>query len=103
MDQEIIINIEVTNANELFLGIESNGKSIYQHIYRGAAGVYWDEKNHGFKSTPLKKRSHSEWFSHIVSLVKSCLGVELQLNSKATWSNIPENEILKITNEHSAI
>ncbi len=87
MDQETINEVEVTNAGELFLGIEGKGKSMYQYIYREAAGVYWDEEHHGFKSTPLKEWSHSKWFSHIVGLVKSCLGVELQLSSKATWTN----------------
>lgn len=103
MDQEIISKVIITDTGELFLGIEGKGKSMYQYIYREAAGVYWDEKGCGFKSTTLKEWSHSKWFSHIVGLVKSCLGVELKLSSKVTWSDIPENEISKITNEHSAI
>ena len=103
MDRETINKVVVTDANELFLGLESNGKSMYQYIYREASGVYWDENYHGFKSTPLKEWSHSKWFSHIVSLVKSSLGVELQLSKKATWCNIPEHERKVIVHEHVAI
>ena len=103
MDYEIINTVDVTKDGELFLGLEGNGKSMYQYIYREASGVYWDEKYHGFKSTPIKKWSHSTWFSHIVSLVKSGLGVELRLSRNATWNNIPEQDKIEISNEHTAI
>ena len=103
INRETIKIIELTNANELFLGLESEGKSSYQYIYREALGVYWDEDNHGFKSTELKDWSHSKWFTHIVFVVKSGLNLELQLSSKAKWVNIPEQERIIITNEHAAI
>jgi len=103
MDHEIINRVEVNDANELFLGLEGKGKSMYQYIYREGSGVYWDEKNHGFKSTELKEWSCSKWFSHIVSVVKSGLGVELQLGRNAIWGNVPEQEREAIANEHAAI
>lgn len=83
MDSEIINNVEVTDAGELFLGLEGNGKPMYQYIYREAAGVYWDEKRCGFKSAPLKEWSCSKWYSHIVSIINSGLGVELRLSRDA--------------------
>ncbi len=76
---------------------------MYQYIYREAAGVYWDEKNHGFKSTALKEWSHSKWFSHIISVVKSGLDVELQLSKNVAWGKIPEEEKIIIANKHVTI
>jgi len=103
MEQEIIIKVDTNNSGELFLGLDGNGKSEYQLVYREGAGVYWDNTNHGFKSTPLKKWSHSKWFSHIVSVVKEGLGVELRLSSNATWLDIPETEKEEILNENITI
>jgi len=102
MESETINKIELMNTGELLLGLEGQGKPMYQYIYREAAGVYWDETVHGFKSTELKEWSCSKWFSHIVSIVKSCLGVELQLSNKVSWKNIPEQDKEEII-ENSAI
>ena len=90
------------DSGELLLALEGNGKPMYQYIYREAAGVYWDETLHGFKSTELKEWSCAKWFSHIVGIVKSGLGVELSLSSKATWDNIPEKDKEEII-ENNAI
>ena len=92
MDSEIINKIEVTDSGELLLGIKGKGNPMYQHVYREAAGVYWDATLCGFKSTELKEWSCSKWFSHIVSIVKSGLGVELKLSNKILWKNIPEKD-----------
>ena len=96
MDRETINKVEVMDTGELLLILEGNGKPMYQYIYREAAGVYWDEKFHGFKSTPLKEWSCSKWFSHIINVVKSGLGVELQLSSQASWKNVPEQDKTEI-------
>ena len=80
------------DSGELLLGLEGKGKPMYQYIYREAAGVYWDETRHGFKSTELKEWSCSKWFSHIVDIVKSGLGVELQLSDNVSWEGIPEKD-----------
>jgi hypothetical protein len=102
MESETINKIELMDSGELLLGLEGNGKPMYQYIYREAAGVYWDENLHGFKSTELKEWSCSKWFSHIVGIVKSGLDVELSLSSKATWKNIPEKDKEEII-ENNAI
>ena len=101
MEREIIYNLEITVHNELLLQLKSKGKSMYQHIYREAAGVYWDNQLNGFKSTPLKDDwSCSQWFFHIVDIAKS-VGVYLQLDKNATWQGISKkdkNDILKNAN-----
>lgn len=101
MARETIEKVCVTNAGELFLGLASGGKPMYQYVYREAAGVYWDNENHGFKSVPIKDKPCSEWFSHIVSVVRSGLGLELVLNSEVSWQNIPENETTRIVQDHA--
>lgn len=92
MNQEIINKIEVRSGRELFVGLASKGDIMYQYVYRESSGVYWDKTNKGFRSTEMKEWSHSKWFFHIVKVVKSGLGVELQLSSKVNWDKIPDRE-----------
>lgn len=92
MDLETIIRVEVLDTGELLLGLKGQGKPIYQYVYREAAGVYWDEQRHGFKSTPMKEWSCSKWFFQIVGVVQSSLGVELCLGTEVAWLNITAEE-----------
>ncbi len=39
MEREIINNVCVNDARELLLMLEGGGKSMYQYVYRAAAGV----------------------------------------------------------------
>jgi len=101
MSSETINKVVLLDTGELLLGLEGNGEPIYQYIYREAAGVYWDEIHNGFKSTPLKEWSCSEWFSHIISIVKSGLGVELKLSGQALWQNVPEQDKTEIIEKYA--
>ena len=101
MNRETITKISINDAGELLLSLESCGKDMYQHIYREAAGVYWDQKNHGFKSTPINDWSCAKWFSQIVSVAKSGLGIELVLGTKVIWQDIPEKDITEIVQNHA--
>lgn len=98
MKNETIKEIIVNDNDELLLKILGNGSSMYQYNYREAAGVYWDENQKGFKSTPIKEWTVSEWFLHIKDIVKSGLGVDLEMDENLTWNNVPGNEIIKIKN-----
>jgi len=100
MDRELICQIKITESGELFLGVVGDGKPMYQHVYREAAGVYWDNDLHGFKSTPIKERSCSQWFFHIVAVAKY-VGVDLQLSNKTTWQDIPERDKNEIMQGHA--
>ena len=99
MKHEIINRIEVLDTGELFLGLESQGQPMYQYIYRAAAGVYWDQDRIGFKSTPMKERSCSQWFKRMVDTVRSELGVELKLGSDVIWQIVPEQQKIEIQRE----
>lgn len=98
MEKETIIEVRLTDKNELLLNIDSDGNPMYQYIYREAAGVYWDTDNKGFKSTPINDRTISEWFFHITGTVKSGLNIDLALSEKAFWGNIPDAEKDEIIN-----
>lgn len=90
---ELITKVEVTSNNELLLKLESGGNPTYQHIYREAAGVYWDSAQKGFRSTSIEKWTCEQWFKHVVSVVKSGLNVELKLSDNTTWHGVPEEEV----------
>jgi hypothetical protein len=96
MEQETINRIEVLDTGELLLVLESQGRPTYQFVYQEAAGVYWDKNRHGFKSTPMKEWSCSQWFNHIAGVVRSALGVDLVLSPNVTWGNISEQQKTEI-------
>jgi len=98
VSSELIKKVEVTADNELLLALESGGSSSYQHIYREGAGVYWDDKLKGFKSTPIKEWSCEKWFQHIVEVVKSGLNIDLELSDNVTWHGIPNEEKDRLSN-----
>ena len=101
MDREIIAKVEINDKGELLLSLASGGNAMYQHIYREAAGVYWDQDNHGFKSTPINDWSCAKWFSQIVSVAKSGLRIELVLSANVVWQDIPEKDITEIVQNHA--
>jgi hypothetical protein len=86
---EEISKVEILSNEEMYVVLASGGKPSYQHIYREAAEIYWDNDIKGFKAPAPRKWSHSDWFHHIVSVVASGLGVSLELSSKTDWVNVP--------------
>ena len=96
LEKEYVNRVEVLDTGELLLGLKSQGKPNYQFVYREAAGVYWDNNRHGFKSTPMKKWSCSRWFEQIIGVVRSALGVDLVLSPGVAWRNIPEQQRTEI-------
>lgn len=96
---EYIDRIELLHTGELFLGIRGPGHAGYQHVYREAAGVYWDADKAGFKSTELKNWTPSEWYAHMVEIVRSGLGVELVIAEKVDWKRLTESDMRAILAE----
>ncbi|WP_194778608.1 hypothetical protein [Pararhodonellum marinum] len=95
MKNEIIKEIVVNDENELLLKVIGEGSPDNQYVYREAAGVYWDENQKGFKSTPIREWTVLEGFFHITDIVKSGLNVELTIDENVEWKNIPDEEKLK--------
>jgi hypothetical protein len=98
MKTEIINKVILNGNNELILILVGDGAASYQHIYREGAGVYWDNNQKGFKSTPLREWTISRWFFHIQEIAKTGLNVDLKLDNAATWENIPDSEQARIKN-----
>lgn len=98
MITETIKRIVLNGNNELILQLTGRGNPSYQYIYRESAGVYWDENEKGFKSSPLRDWTISKWFFHIKSVVKECLNVDLKISGNVNWENIPIIEQIKIKN-----
>ena len=57
-------------------------------------GVYWDDNQKAFKSTPLNEWTESKWFMHIKDIVKSGLNIELSFDDNLKWNNIQDRDIL---------
>ena len=92
MQRETINRIEILDTGELLLGLEGPGEPMYAYVYREAAGVYWDPDRHGFRSTPKREWSCTQWYKHIVDSVRSGLDVALLLADHVAWSEVPEPE-----------
>ncbi len=89
MEIEEISKVEIRDNEEMYIVLASGGKPMYQHIYREAAEVYWDNEAKGFKAPPPRKWSYSDWYHHIVGVAASGLGISLELSSKTNWVNVP--------------
>ena len=87
---EVIERVEILENEELIVVLASGGDPSYQHIYREAAEVNWDDNLKAFKSPTPREWSHSDWFHHIVKVAKNC-SIDLSLNSETNWVNIPNN------------
>lgn len=68
MKNETIEGIKITAVGELMLCLEGEGKPIYKFIYKKAAGVYWDENNHGL-NPPLWRTGLVLNGSHILPVL----------------------------------
>lgn len=96
LERVLIRKVYINENHELFLLLESSGKFEYEHVYRAAAGVYWDQQAKGFKSVRMGERSCSDWFVRIVDTVRHELGFELFFSGLTSWENVPKAEIEKI-------
>ncbi len=100
MRQETINTIEIMNSGKLLLALKGDGNSEYEHIYREAAGVYWDKEKKGFYSNEEPKDwSYIDWFAHIIRTVDTGLGIKLKLGTNINWINVPQNIKDKILHE----
>lgn len=100
MKKEIISAVEVMDSGKLLLVLESGGSNSYQYVYREGLGIYWDNEKKGFHSNEGLGGdwSYSDWFMHIIKVVKTGVGVDLCLSEDVIWSNISEkikNDILR--------
>lgn len=99
--REEIVKVEVLNANELQLVLGSGGDASYEHVYREARGVYWNNEVGAFRGTEQVKWTFAEWFAHIVEVCRD-IGVTLHLGSTVEWVGVPETDKQEILALHAA-
>ena len=77
-------------------------KGMYQHIYREAAGVYWDDDRGCFKSTPPEDWGAPKWYQQIVSVVRPGLGLQLILCPETEYDTEEEGfaDAIKLADQH---
>ena len=59
----------------------------YQHIYREASEVYWDNEHQCFYSPVPREWDYKKWFGQIVSVVRSGLGIKLDLSKETEFQS----------------
>ena len=91
ISEEQIVKIEALATGELQLVLASGGEHNYQHIYREARGVYWDNEVGAFRGTERKEWSYAEWFAQIVDVCSS-IGVSLHLGAAVEWAGISDTD-----------
>jgi len=88
---EIVNHVEVLETGELLLCLKGGGKPSYQHVYREAAGVSWDDARGGFKSTVPQSMPYPEWCAHILWICNQGI-CTIHMDSDITWINISERD-----------
>lgn len=92
MTLETISSIDVVCADGLLVvRLNGGGKPSYQHVYRAAAGVHWDNDSGAFKFATKKDNRYAHWFAHISKVLEQEMGLQLRLDSNVTWTNVPED------------
>jgi hypothetical protein len=90
METEIISRVEISDSDELLLYRQSGGRPAYQHVYRAAAGVYWDQGRGAFKFATKKQGEYADWFAHMLNVVKAEMGLILLPSEHTLWVSVPE-------------
>ena len=57
-------------------------KAMYQHVYREAAEVYWDNEFGCFLSVPPQNWDCRAWYQQIIKVVRSGVGLDLLIDSE---------------------
>jgi hypothetical protein len=90
MTQETVSNIGITDEGEIVIALESGGKPSYQHVYRAAAGVYWDPDRRAFRFATKQDGLYAKWFAHIINVFHDEMGLKLRLAKVVTWTGVSD-------------
>ena len=99
--REEIFKVEVLDSNELQLVLSSGGNASYQHVYREARGVYWNNDVGAFRGTEQIEWTFAEWFAHIVEVCGD-IGINLRLGSTIEWVGVSETDKREILASQTA-
>ena len=90
MTLETVSNVEITDEGVIVIALESVGKPSYQHVYRAAAGVYWDHDRKAFRFATKNDGLYAKWFAHIQNVLDDEMGLKLRLAKVVTWTGVPD-------------
>ncbi len=93
---ETVLNIEIAIGGELLLRLANRERPSYQYVYRAAAGVYWDQKQHAFKFSARAGDDYVKWFAPILKILEDEMGLQLRLSEEVKWTNIADEAKEKI-------
>ena len=91
MTLEKVSSIEITDEGVIVIVLESGGKPSYQHVYRAAGGVYWNQDRKAFTFATKKDGLYTKWFAHILNVVEDEMGIRLQLAKNVTWTGVSDD------------
>jgi hypothetical protein len=60
-------------------------KGMWQHVYREAAGVHWENEQGYFTSTPPREWTAQDWYKQIVAVVRTGVGLEMKLSDETEY------------------
>jgi hypothetical protein len=92
MTLESVSNIAIAPGDTLLVvKLDGGGKPSYQYVYRVAAGVYWDNDAGAFKFDTKNDKRFAHWFAHLRKVLEEEMNVQLSLESRTTWTNVPND------------
>ena len=66
-------------------------KQTFEYIWRAAAEVGWDAKEHILFSPKPREWSYLDWYKHIIAIAKDEYGCALLLTQLTKWTNISDD------------
>lgn len=88
-----ISKITVTDDGRILI-FPSTTNSIFEFVYRAAAGVYWNKELHCFSSSNPNNWdnwTYTNWYGQILSVVKDELGKRLRLTDATVFNSKSED------------
>lgn len=84
MNTSPILKVAVLDDGRTAVFPESK-KAEYQYVYREAAGVYWDQEQGCFVSTPPKEWTPQKWYQHILAIVRTGVNLQMVLSPETVY------------------
>ena len=96
MTTDNIMENGIDNKERIYIKPETEH---FEFIYRAAAEVGWDDKEHFLYSPKPKEWTYFDWYRQIIMATKDEYGCQLVLTDKTQWTNIPNELKDQICNE----
>jgi hypothetical protein len=94
MQNENIAEIQIDSAGRLCVLPMS---ASFQHIYRAAKQVHWDDAGKYLYSPTPGEWSYVRWFQQILAAVKEEYGFVLTITPETRWRNVDPSQRSMIT------